>query len=122
GVWTLLVTYLGSGAAVGADPDAATLPPGIPFASGAGAGWTFAQSGQVVTATHVDSIGAADSASFTLTVGVGAAAVPGVINSAVIAAAGDLDASNDRDSDPTNVQGVPDLTLDKRHTARFEVG
>ena len=48
--------------------------------------------------------------------------MPGVTNSAQVTTPGDLDASNDRDTDATTVQGVPDLTLEKRHVNRFEVG
>ena len=48
--------------------------------------------------------------------------LPGVTNSARVTTPGDLDASNDRDTDATTVQGVPDLTLEKRHVNRFEVG
>src|SRR5439155_247192 len=78
--------------------------------------------GQIVTGTFATPIAAADSASFTLTVAAGAAAVPGVTNSAVVATAGDLSAANDRDVEPTAVNGVPDLALDKRHTADFVHG
>src|SRR5439155_909012 len=132
GVWTLVVTNLGSGATAGATTVTDTLAAGITFASGAGAGWTFAQSGQVVTATHIDSIGAADSASYTLTVGDSASftltvdasliGIPGVVNSAVVSTAGDLDPSNDRDLDPTEVHTVPDMILEKRHAAPFVHG
>src|SRR5439155_1574132 len=99
-----------------------TLPTGTTYVSGAGSGWSFAPSGQIITATHAGPIAAADSASFTLTVDVGAAAVPGVTNSAVVSLPGDLSAANDRDVDPTTVIGTPDVALDKRHTANFVHG
>src|SRR5439155_1690459 len=122
GVWTLVVTNLGSGTTAGATTVTDTLPAGITYVSGAGAGWTFVQSGQIVTATFAAPIAAADSAKFTLTVSAGAAAVPGVTNSAVVATAGDLSAANDRDTDPTVVTGTPDVTMDKRHSADFKHG
>src|SRR5439155_1696576 len=122
GVWTLVVTNLGTAATAGATTVTDTLPAGITYVSGAGAGWTFVQSGQIVTATFAAPIAAADSAKFTLTVSAGAAAVPGVTNSAVVATAGDLSAANDRDTDPTVVTGTPDVTMDKRHSADFKHG
>src|SRR5439155_1071416 len=111
-----------SAATAGATTVTDTLPAGITYVSGAGAGWTFVQSGQIVTATFAAPIAAADSAKFTLTVSAGAAAVPGVTNSAVVATAGDLSAANSRASDPTLVTGTPDVALDKRHTANFTNG
>src|SRR5262249_48337079 len=122
GTWTFVISNVGSSATAGVTTVTDTLPSGTTFVSGAGAGWAFAQSGQVITASYAGSILAADSSSFTLTVAAGAAAVPAVTNSAVVSLAGDLSATNDRDTDPTTVIGTPDATLDKRHTADFVHG
>src|SRR5437773_11568991 len=99
GTWTFVVTNTGTAATAAVTTVTDTLPTGTTFVSGAGSGWSFAPSGQVITATFAAPIAAADSASFTLTVAVDASAVPGVTNSAVVSLAGDLSAVNDRDVD-----------------------
>jgi hypothetical protein len=45
-----------------------TLPAGLTFVTGSGAGWTFTTSGAVVTATRAAAIGVGGLSSFTLTV------------------------------------------------------
>src|SRR6185503_18846265 len=91
------------------------------YVSGAGAGWGFAPAGQNLTASYVGALAAGDSSTFTVTVAVGAAAVPSVTNTATVGTGGDLSASNDTDSDVTGVTGTPDMTIDKRHIDDFEV-
>ncbi len=119
GTWTLVVRNLGTGATAATTTVVDTLPSGISYVSAAGAGWSFVPNGQVVTATFAGAIAAGDSSKFTISASVGAAAVPGVVNSAMVSTPGDLDSGNDRDTDPTTVLGVPDVVLDKRHTANF---
>jgi uncharacterized repeat protein (TIGR01451 family) len=99
-----------------------TLPAGLGFTSGSGAGWSVIATGGIVTATHAAAIAAGDSAGFTLDVTVGAAALPAATNTAVVSAGGDLDPDNDRALDPTAVGGAPDLTLFKSHAGSFTVG
>jgi uncharacterized repeat protein (TIGR01451 family) len=122
GAYTLVVTNVGFAPSVGAVTVTDTLPAGLTYVAGAGAGWSVAASGSIVTATHAGTIAMGDSASFALTVAVGAAAVPAVTNTAVVAGGGDTSPANDRDVDPTTVLGVTDLALDKRHTGPFVVG
>ena len=122
GAWTLVVTNLGLGSTTGAIAVTDTLPVGITFVSGVGAGWTVTESSGILTATHPGPIAAGDSTSLTLTVNSSLAAFPGVMNAAVVATAGDLDAANDRDTDATLVLTVPDMALDKRHTLGFVDG
>ncbi|HEY2955596.1 MAG TPA: hypothetical protein VGK89_10160, partial [Candidatus Eisenbacteria bacterium] len=122
GVYTMVVTNVGTAATTGATTVKDTLPTGLSYVSGSGAGWSFSQSGGIVTATHAGSVAAGDSSIFTLTVAVAPSAVPGVINSATASTAGDPYPDNDRDSDPTAVGAVPDLALSKRHTAQFVDG
>jgi len=122
GTYTFVVSNLGSTATTGSIAVTDTLPAGLTFTSAAGGGWSVVAAAGIVTATHATPIAAGDSAAFTLDVGVGVGALGGVVNAATVATAGDLDALNDRDSDATAVSGVPDLALDKRHTAPFLVG
>ena len=120
--YTIVVRNIGTGSTVGAVTVRDTLPLGLSGATGTGgAGWSFSD-GAIEVATYAPVIAAGDSAKFTLTVNVGAAAFPSVTNAATVSLAGDLDPSNNRDTDPTAITGVPDVTIDKRHTAAFTVG
>jgi type VI secretion system secreted protein VgrG len=85
-----------------------TLPAGLTFVSAAGASWTCAANGQVVTCTSAASI----PEPLTLTVTPLAAAVPSVTNVAIVAGGGDCDLTNNAASDVTlvsNPTAVPTL-------------
>jgi uncharacterized repeat protein (TIGR01451 family) len=102
-----------------------TLPAGLTFVSGAGAGWTISELAGIVTATSAGPIAAAANDAFTIDVSVSAAAVPGVTNTAVASTPGDVDPGNDRALDPTVVDAAvaaPDLGLAKSHVGSFTVG
>ena len=88
-----------------------TLPNGLTFVSGAGTGWTCASSGQDVTCTHPGPLAVGASLpDLTITVAVGAAAVPSVDNTATVTSASvDNTAANDSSTDTTVVIG-PDLS------------
>lgn len=123
GVYTIEVKNVGASPTIGPTTVRDTLPAGLTFASLAGAGWSApALNGQVVTTTFVGSIAPGDTTTFALAVNVLPPAVPGVTNVASVSTPGDVDASNDRDTDPTAVGGVPDLTIEKRHDTPFVVG
>src|SRR5439155_1360194 len=113
GVYTLVARNLGSGTTTGPATVTDVLPSGLGFVSAVGAGWSVSAALATVTATHAGPIAAGDSAAFTLTASVGAAAFPSVTNQATVSTAGDLDAANDLDSDPTDITGVGDVTLHK---------
>src|SRR5262249_22572084 len=81
GSYTLTVENVGSASTSGVISVTDTLPAGLTFVSGAGAGWSFSSSGQAVTALHVGVLATGASSAFTLTVAVGPAAVPSVTNS-----------------------------------------
>src|SRR5439155_11625700 len=99
-----------------------TLPAGLGFVSATGAGWTVNVAGQVITATHPGPIAPGDSLTLSVDVLPGAAAVPGVVNSASTTVPGDPDPANDTASDPTVVAGAPDLQTVKRGAGPFTVG
>jgi uncharacterized repeat protein (TIGR01451 family) len=88
-----------------------TLPAGLTFVSGVGAGWACGAVAQDVTCTHPPTLDPGSSLPpLTLTVAVGAAAVPGVTNTAVVSSSSfDASAANNTASDPTVVVG-PDLS------------
>ncbi len=119
GTWTVTVTNLGPGATTSAFAVLDTLPAGVTFVSGVGAGWTFAHSNGIVTAGHTGVLAANANTSFTLTVLVGQAAFPQVTNVAAVIDGGDVTPGNNRDTDTVPVLGAPNLTIDKRHTAAF---
>lgn len=99
-----------------------TLPAGLTFTSGTGVGWTFANTGQVVTMTSSAPIAPQGSTFCTIVVDVGIAASPAVTNAATVATAGDSNPGNDRAVDPTVVSALPDLALTKTHVGTFSVG
>ena len=125
GQYTLTVFNDGSLPTSGTITVLDTLPAGLTFVAGAGAGWTINALAGIVTATSAGPIAAAASDAFTIDVAVGSAAVPGVTNTAVASTPGDVDAGNDRAVDPTTVDAaplVPDLGLAKSHVGSFTIG
>jgi uncharacterized repeat protein (TIGR01451 family) len=125
GVYALLVTNLGNTATTGTITVTDTLPTGLSFVSGTGAGWSCSADGQVVTCANPGPIAGNNGAStLTLTVSVAATAAPSVTNSASVFTTGDSNPANDSASDPTAVNPAPviDLTLSKTHPGSFTVG
>ncbi len=114
GTYTIVVTNVGTLPSVGTITVLDTLPSGLSYVSGAGAGWTISATGAIVTATHPSPLAAGDSLSYTLTVAVAGSAVPLVVNAATVSGGGDSNPDNNRDVDPTPVEGAPepDLTVD----------
>ena len=88
-----------------------TLPAGLTFVSATGTGWTCAAAGQVVTCTHPPFLDPGQSLpDITLTVAVGGAAVPSVVNSAQVSSLSvDLNPANNTATD-TAVAVGPDLS------------
>lgn len=100
-----------------------TLPAGLTFVSGTGTGWTCAAVGQDVTCTRPPPLNAGASApDLTLTVAVGAAAAPGVTNTAQVTSASfDSNPANDSASDPTVVL-APDLSTSTKSVVDLNGG
>jgi len=84
-----------------------TLPAGLTYVSGTGTGWNCSAAAQVVTCTHPPFLDPGQSLpDITLTVAVGAAAIPAVVNNAQVSSASlDLAAGNNSVADPTVVTG-----------------
>jgi uncharacterized repeat protein (TIGR01451 family) len=120
--YRLEVRNVGTVATTGTVTVRDTLPAGLGYLGGNGAGWSFANAGQVVTATYGAAL-APDANTFCIiNVSVGAAAVPGVTNAATVNTPGDRNPNNDRDTDPTPVNGLPDLAITKTHIGDFAIG
>ncbi|MBL0140682.1 MAG: DUF11 domain-containing protein [Betaproteobacteria bacterium] len=83
-----------------------TLPAGLTYVSGSGAGWTCGAAGQVVTCTTSNVIAAGTSApAITLTVAVSSTAIPSVLNIVTVSGGGEpaAAANNNTASDNTIV-------------------
>ncbi|MDH5264239.1 MAG: hypothetical protein OEX21_05755, partial [Betaproteobacteria bacterium] len=83
-----------------------TLPSGLTYVSGTGAGWSCAAAGQVVTCTTSNAIAAGTSApAITLTVAVSSTAIPSVLNTVSVSGGGEpaAAANNNTASDNTIV-------------------
>jgi uncharacterized repeat protein (TIGR01451 family) len=111
GVFTLTPSNaLGNAATIGTITVTDTLPAGLTFVSGTGTGWTCSAVMQVVTCTSTTVIAAGMVGSpITLTVAVGAMAVPGVTNIARVSGGAEpasLNGNNDAVDMPT-VSTVP---------------
>ena len=123
GVYTLVVSNVGSAATTGAITVADTLPAGLSYTSVAGAGWTCAATGQAVSCTNAGPIAAGAQSTVTLTVGVAATAIPTVTNTASVSTPGDNNPANNKSTDaPTTVNGVVDLAVSATTGATFTVG
>jgi uncharacterized repeat protein (TIGR01451 family) len=122
GVYTLAVTNVGNGSTTGTITITDTLPTGLAYVSGSGSGWSCSASGQDVTCTNPGPLAAGGSSSITLTVSVGPAAMPSVINTATVTTAGDTNSENNSSSNPTTVVAIPDLSISKTHTGNFTAG
>jgi uncharacterized repeat protein (TIGR01451 family) len=111
GSYTLSVTNNGPGNEIGPITVTDTLPAGLSYVSASGTGWACGAVGQDVTCTHSGPLASGTSLpDITLTVGVGAAAAPGVTNTATVAGTlFDNQPGNNSNSDPTVVQ-QPDLS------------
>jgi uncharacterized repeat protein (TIGR01451 family) len=121
GDYTLTVKNVGTAPTVGGITLTDTLPAGLGFVSGTGAGWTCAAAGQIVTCTSAGPVAAGDSSIVTLTVSVGFAALPQVTNSAGVTTPGDTALGDNTSTDaPTIVVATASLAAEKE-ASRTEV-
>jgi uncharacterized repeat protein (TIGR01451 family) len=123
GTYTLRVS---NAAGVALDPEVNTvtvtdtLPAGLTYVSGVGAGWSCSAVGQTVTCTHPPGLPpGASLPDLTLTVAVGPTAAPAVINSASVSSASyDLNGANNTVADATTVNPLfPTLVVAKSSQA-----
>ena len=100
-----------------------TMPPSLTPTSVSGNGWACAISGQIVSCSRnsVLAIGAFYP-DITLGVTISFTAPAVVTNTAWTSGGGESNTANDASSDPTPIQGLPDLAIIKAHAAPFSVG
>jgi MSHA biogenesis protein MshQ len=119
--YTLDVSNLGTLAEAGPITITDTLPAGLTYVSGVGAGWVCGAAGQTVTCTRAGSLaGGAAAATLTLTVAVSSTAFS-VTHTATVAGTGvDSNPANNTASDTYNV--AADLSLTKTRGAALVPG
>jgi uncharacterized repeat protein (TIGR01451 family) len=123
GTYTITVTNAGAGATNGTITVRDTLPTGMTYNSATGTNWTITGVNNVVVATRTTSIAASGTASFTVTVMPGAAAVPNVTNKAVVSGGNQLNQANDTSTLSTPVSGTTvfvDLTVGITSSSNFQ--
>ena len=123
GTFSLTVTNVGTAATTGTITVTDNLPDGLTFVSAAGAGFTCASAGALVTCSRTVPLAVNESAAITLLVRVGINALGGVTNSATVSTSGDTNPANDTSTiGPVPVSTSPDLSLSKTAPATFVVG
>ncbi|HVF45669.1 MAG TPA: hypothetical protein VM936_21765 [Pyrinomonadaceae bacterium] len=101
-----------------------TLPAGLTYVSATGTGWTCANASGVVTCTNAGPVAnGVTMNAITLTVSVGAAAAPSVINTATVSGTTTDHVSTNDSSSVTKAVTLPtDLTVAKSHAGNFTQG
>jgi uncharacterized repeat protein (TIGR01451 family) len=130
GTYTLTATNTGMASTSGTITVTDNLPTGLTVASiPTGTGWNCSttvvgSSTATCTSSTVIAAGATSPNPITLTVVVSPAAFAAspVTNVANISGGGENNAGNNTASDPTTINGVPDLTITKTHSGNFTVG
>jgi uncharacterized repeat protein (TIGR01451 family) len=120
--YALDITNRGTSATVGSTTVTDVLPPGITFDNNTGSGWApCTVAGQQVTCVRTTAIPAGATTQLRLYVTIGGAPRD-VVNTATVATADDVDASNNTSSDPTPIFETPDLAITKTDVGEFRVG
>ena len=123
GTYTITASNAGGAATSGTVTVSDTLPAGLSYVSATGTGWTCGAAGQVVTCTRSDALAAGASyPAITLTVSVAPNSALSLTNTATVSGGGQTNTANDSSSDPTNINGVADITVAKSHSGNFTRG
>ncbi|MFO1064612.1 MAG: hypothetical protein U0892_12180 [Pirellulales bacterium] len=121
--YTLTVQNSGAGSTTGQVTVTDTLPTGLTPLSASGTGWTTSINGQTVTATRSDVLSAGSAyPALTILFAVAASASGTLTNSAHVSGGGELNTSNDTNTDPTTITAVADLQVSKSHSVQFKQG
>jgi uncharacterized repeat protein (TIGR01451 family) len=121
--YTLTVSNAGGAATSGTVTVTDTLPASLAYVSATGTGWACGAAGQTVTCTRATALAAgAGYPAITVTVNVSTTAPASVTNTGSVSGGGQTNTANDSSSDPTNINGVADLTVAKTHAGNFTRG
>jgi uncharacterized repeat protein (TIGR01451 family) len=123
GTYSITVTNSGGVASSGTVTVTDTLPAGLTPGAATGTGWTCNTAGQTVTCTRANALnGGASYPAISVPVTVAPNSALSLTNTASVSGGGDSNAGNNTASDPTTVNGIPDLTIAKTHTGNFTQG
>lgn len=118
--YSIVVTNSGSATTSGTVTVTDTLPTGLTATAISGTGWSCVLG--TLTCTRSTTRGPGNSfPTITVTVTVAANAPPTVTNSVTVSGGGEINTSNNTDTDPTTIV-QPDLTIAKSHTGNFTQG
>ena len=128
GTYTITANNAGSAATSATVTVTDNLPAGLTIAATpTGTGWNCAATvvgSSTATCTRASIAGGTSAPAITVTVVVAAAAFPSVTNSATVSGGGEPASNNfnNTDTDPTTVNGIPDITVNKTHVGNFTQG
>ena len=123
GTYTVTVTNSGGVASSGTVTVTDTLPAGLTPGTATGTGWTCNTAGQTVTCTRANALaGGASYPAISIPVTVAPNSPLSVTNTATVSGGNDSNTGNNSASDPTTINGVPDLTIAKTHSGNFTRG
>jgi uncharacterized repeat protein (TIGR01451 family) len=123
GSYSITVTNSGGVASSGTVTVSDTLPAGLTPGAATGTGWTCNTAGQTVTCTRSDALnGGASYPAVSVPVTVAPNSALSLTNTATVSGGNDSNTGNNSSSDPTNINGVADLTVAKTHTGNFTRG
>ncbi|MFL6282304.1 MAG: beta strand repeat-containing protein [Pyrinomonadaceae bacterium] len=123
GSYSITVTNSGGVASSGTVTVTDTLPAGLTPGAATGTGWTCNTAGQTVTCTRSDALaGGGSYPVINVPVTVAPNSSLSLTNTATVSGGGDSNVGNNTSSDPTTINGVPDLTIVKTHAGNFTQG
>ncbi len=123
GTYSITVTNSGGTASSGTVTVTDTLPAGLTPGAATGTGWTCNTAGQTVTCTRSDALGGGASYPvISVPVTVAPNSALSLTNTATVSGGNDSNTGNNSASDPTNINGVADLTIAKTHSGNFTRG
>jgi uncharacterized repeat protein (TIGR01451 family) len=123
GTYTVTVTNSGGVASSGTVTVTDTLPAGLTPGTATGTGWTCNTAGQTVTCTRATALaGGASYPAISIPVTVAPNSALSVTNTVSVSGGNDSNNGNNSASDPTTINGVPDLTVAKSHSGNFTRG
>ncbi|HEY6047287.1 MAG TPA: hypothetical protein VIU65_11835, partial [Pyrinomonadaceae bacterium] len=119
--YSITATNSGNGPTSGTVTVTDTLPSGLSATAISGTGWSCVLG--TLTCTRSDALAAGASYPvITLTVTVASNAASSVTNSVTVSGGSQINTANDTGTDPTNINQLSDLTINKSHTGNFQQG
>ncbi len=110
--YVITVTNSGTAPSNGRVTVTDTMPTGLSLAKAVGTGWSISISGNTLTATRSDALGAGNSyPALTLTVTVAQSAAASVNNTAAVSGGGESNTANDMFTDTTAITPLADLVI-----------